>query len=132
VVARYAVDVTRQACASKKNQPNLGFLVVVDGDNQGLDARKRETCGEPDKRQTGDRIAICVPTWSVETWVCWLCGDKKVRENRSYKEDLRDAEYSKQVKQATETWEPVLEDERQNVPSLSDARGELARLPGMT
>lgn len=108
VIARYGSEVIPLA-RTTKNQTNLGFLVVVDGDSQGLEARKGAMCGTPDQREPGDRIAICVPTWSVETWVLWLCGDGSVTEDRKYKSRYRedDREFQRRALEAVRAWEPT-------------------------
>ena len=131
VIARYSGEVSTKVRATR-NQANLGFLVIVDGDDQGLDGRKQSLCGEPDGRKAADRIAIWVPTWSVETWILWLCGDSSVREDMSFKNKIRgDQEYKRLVQQSVEGWDPSRPDERDSIPSLAAARDELTRLPGV-
>jgi hypothetical protein len=107
--------------------------VIVDGDNKGLRQRKRDLCGDPDRREDNDRIAIWVPTWSVETWILWLCqeqvGNQEVDEARSYKGEIDPSSFNDKVRQAVEAWEPPRIDEATRLPSLDDGRRELERLP---
>ena len=130
VITRYSEEVIRQARATR-NQANLGFLVMVDGDNQGVVARKKTLCGVPDQRAPGERIAICVPTWSIETWLLWLCGETGIREDTSYKRQVAEEDCRRLVKEAVDAWESIREDEDESVPSLAAARSEVIRLPGV-
>jgi hypothetical protein len=112
----------------KKHQANLGFMVVVDGDNQGLRARKRELFkGLTDNRSPDMKLAIWVPTWSIETWVMLLSGGFAASP----------ADVEKEVKfEVKKQWEHLLPiavsswgDPRFSSGSLDDARIELQRLP---
>jgi hypothetical protein len=131
VISRYP-DVEKKA-RQTRHQGLLGFLVIVDGDNQGLRQRKRDLCGDPDRRQDNDRIAIWVPTWSVETWILWLCRQQvdnhEVDEARSYKGVIDAGGFNDRVGQAVAAWEPPRTDEVARLPALDDARHELERLP---
>jgi hypothetical protein len=131
VVKQYPQVVLRARAA--RNQARRGFLVIVDGNSVGLTARLRSLCGEPDLRGQSDRIAIWVPTWSVETWVLWLCrrqiegGD--VSETQSYKTDIDPDEYGALAVQAVGGWDPPRPEEAKALPALATARRETARLP---
>ena len=72
VMDRYA-EVRRRARA-KRHQLRLGFLVIVDGDSEGRDARFREAHPPGNERSADERVALWIPTWSIETWVLWLNG----------------------------------------------------------
>lgn len=126
VTANYPTVVGRARAA--RNQAHRGFLVMLDGDNEGFRTRKDRLCGRPDQRERSDRVAIWVPTWSVETWVLWLHGDS-VTEDESYKESPRANDLGALAADAVKRWEPSRPDEATTVPSLADARVELRRLP---
>lgn len=131
VIKRYS-DVETKARLTH-SQTRLGFLVIVDGDDEGVVPRKRKLCGEPDRRQDNDRIAIWVPTWSIETWVLWLCrqqvDNRDVDEARSFKSELDAGSFTAQVKAAVKEWSRLPTDETGRLPSLTDAESELRRLP---
>jgi hypothetical protein len=62
-------------------------VVVMDGDDKGVDARLNELARACEAqnilpRQNDDRVAIVVPTWNIETWLAYLSG-KDVNESRS-------------------------------------------------
>ena len=70
-VARHYPAEMKALRSHASSQPNLGLLVMVDGDNVGVMARQRwleSLLTQP--RQPTERAAILVPTWSVETWMC--------------------------------------------------------------
>ena len=115
----------------------VGVVTVLDGDRFGVSTRKKSLDralsdkGES-PRSAEERIAICVPTWSIETWLAWLCGWKDVAENQSYKNETR---YRRAVDQgqispatALDHWPNPDSAEGATVPSLTDARRELDRL----
>ncbi len=114
----------------KTSQGRLGFLVVVDGDVEGVSVRMKHLHPGPhqDDRASGDRIAILVPTWSIETWVLWLSG-RTVNETQSHKTTLDPDGFRDLVPKAISAWESPRDDEIRFVPSLAAARKELARLP---
>jgi hypothetical protein len=123
---------------SKIFQKNLGLLVVVDGDNRGVEQRKRYldqklTSKRMPVRAPEEPIAIFVPTSSIETWLAWLCGRRPISEVQSYKYDgaykAAFACGAVSVKRAADGWEPPDPAEAANVPALSDARKEAAKLP---
>jgi len=121
-----------QLYRTSSHQQQLGFVVLIDGDRVGLRARKISLCGSPDRRNASDRIAILVPTWSIETWVLWLTASDKpeftVGESRSLKDRLPSAEFHRRVDDAVSGWPSVREGEDAIVPSLADASRELDRL----
>jgi hypothetical protein len=118
---------------ASKHQSHLGFLVIVDGDQHGLVGRMHQVVGEPDRREHADRIAVWVPTWSIETWVLWLCDRRidgePVDDRRSLKHDVKDNDYRSLVSAAVAAWEPPRGTETSAMPSLSRARAEVRRLP---
>ena len=76
-----------EAYRQKRNLVSCMLAVMIDGDNQGVSARInslqdacRRTGVQP--RQAGDKVAIFVPTWNIETWLTYLEGTE-VDEGRS-------------------------------------------------
>jgi hypothetical protein len=116
-----------------RHQERLGFLVMVDGDQVGRAKRMQGLCGGPDRRERADRIAICIPTWSIETWVLWLTdGQRHARrldEKESYRNVVDEREYGRLVRCAVQAWDPPRPEESATLPSLDASRVELRRLP---
>lgn len=117
----------------QRPQEAVGLLVVIDGDEQGLQRRLKEI----EERLGGDlddRIAICVPTRNVETWKLWLCGIRDLDELLDYKDRFRNQmESSIRPGQIVEAWfAPLSEAQRQEeasrLPALAQGRKEIARL----
>lgn len=119
------------------HQETVGLLVVIDGDTAGLQGRLKDiqaAAGFSGASWEG-RIARCVPSRSVETWEMWLCGERQIDEQTSYKEAFR-REMERGVmssRKAVEAWfvpltpeEAVTEEKR--LPALAHGRKEVARL----
>lgn len=119
---------------SKNFQRMLGLLVVIDGDNLGVAARKLEL--EQERTQQGlvgrtpdDPIAILVPTWSIETWLAELCGRHPIAETAPLKHDpelraLWDGQCAATtIGSAVAAWRGA----ESALPSLTDAYGEAER-----
>ncbi len=99
---------------AKNYQENLGLLCINDGDATGVDGRKVELNGRQNPaRQPEEKVAIWVPTWSIETWLLSLLGHAGLDETQSYK-----ATFEKNYKGAPE----------QATKTLQDAYQELVRL----
>ena len=112
-----------------KGQENVGLIVVTDGDNVGVATRKAALATELqraslDARSQEERIAICVPTWSIETWILGLNGTSGVVETVSYKSQRKPDATA--VKSAANAWPGSPAGCR--LPSFEDALGELARI----
>lgn len=119
-------------------QRELALLVVIDGDNVGVRGRvrdleeqlevqvKRRRSVEP--RGADERIAVFVPTWSVETWLLWLSGARDVHEGQSYKHDPRvvDGSVGRDRGAALAAF---LRNREQGLASMEAARAEAKRLP---
>ena len=105
-------------------------MVVTDGDRFGVIQRKLDFAAglsdtDQHPREDDERIALCVPTWSIETWFAWFDGSGDVDETASYKQ--RAAVIS--PSEAARMWfENQRADEGGHVPSLRDARLEMRRL----
>lgn len=116
---------------------NVAALMVCDGDNVGPPGRWRRINAELQAaglsaRAPADRIAILVPTWSIESWLLQLLGTSNVDElqsdagghawkhvyERVWGHDERGA-----AKMAALSWSTVA-----GTASLVDGRSELARL----
>jgi hypothetical protein len=79
----------------RQQHERVALLTVIDGDRYGVEARKKEleeALREAgfEVRQDDERMAVCVPTWSIETWFVWLCGVlEEVDEGVQYKDAAR-------------------------------------------
>ncbi|MRG90795.1 hypothetical protein [Polyangium spumosum] len=125
---------------SARHDENVGLLVVIDGDKEGVLRRRSEltrrlkSANRPPVAAS-DPVAILVPTYSIETWIAWLCGHRPVSELQRYKSDeplgrdvarkIKDGVYTPKL--ALAAWTPPDPDEATHVPSLADARDELSR-----
>lgn len=133
VRSRYPQEV--RAYRRQANHLTNGLLVAIDGDRAGVVGRKSQLdeALEGDGqgvRRTEDRIAACVPTWSIETWLLWLCGVESVDERTPYKRDpgYQRRRETKEVSaaRAVEAW---LSFPVSAAPaSLVDGRAEMERL----
>ena len=65
---------------ARRGWTNQVLLVMIDGDNEGvqprLDELKRacQSLGIP-PRSDDERVAVFVPTWQIETWLAYLSGE---------------------------------------------------------
>ena len=118
---------------------NLALIVVVDGDNEGYKTRKHRFDDELNTlgltpRINDERVAICVPTWSIETWVAWLCRwhppSGVVDEGRSLKTEVAHAiaKQSVDVSRSVAAWSEPSPEDSARVPSLEDGRQEMKRV----
>jgi hypothetical protein len=74
-------------------------------------------------RRQDERVAVCVPTRNVETWVRALCcPDLPVNETDDYKRDVTFDD----VRDAVARW--LSQAAQCDLPSYLDARAELRRL----
>lgn len=124
-------DDIRQEARACRAQAYLGFLVIVDGDQLGPEARRRDIEAE-DRRENDCRIAIWSPTWSVESWILWLGGSRDVDEGSSLKDRFEHhphAARTELIERAVASWDSIDPLESERVPSLAIARRELLRLP---
>lgn len=115
---------------AKAHQRSLCLIVVTDGDAMGLARRKESlqaelaTSGQAPKRPE-ERVALCIPTWSIETWLLALRGTPALSEGRSYKADYREAD-RREPGLAGRLW--CEQEGACALPSCLDARIELNRL----
>lgn len=129
VVGQYPSEVR---ALRSRGAERVGLVVVVDGDNQGVKKRKRELAAALERAGldpvgSKERIATCVPTWSIETWLLALAGIGPVDETQSYKRDWEKlSDSKKRARAAASAWR----DGRCTIalPSFLDACAELDRL----
>lgn len=111
-----------------KAQRDLGFIIIVDGDNQGF--RQRLQAVKDGLARSGDvdwgRVAILIPTWSIETWFLSLTR-QVVSEEQSYKSSIESVRLVQLATLAAEAWD---EAGGQHPPALLDARAQLSALFG--
>lgn len=85
VRVRFPVEL--EAYRSRRHQVGQALVVMVDGDRAGVSARLGALDGECRSRggvprRNGERVAVFVPTWRIETWLAYLAGET-VDEARS-------------------------------------------------
>ena len=115
----------RDKAQAVRHQARLGFLIVVDGDASGFLGRQKQLSHRGGQRDEAERIGVWIPTWSIETWVLWLCGSA-VSETTPFKNAC---DFRSLIGKAIDAWATPLNDEATTVPSLAAARRELSRLP---
>ena len=67
----------RELKAHRTRHVTQAFVTMMDGDRYGVDARLGqldEACqsGGIDVRTPGERVAVFIPTWNIETWFAYL------------------------------------------------------------
>ncbi len=110
-------------------------MIAIDGDVDGARGRLRQIEGclierDLDPKALEDRLAICVPTRSIETWILWFQGRRDLDENTSYKHEVRSRIESRKV---ADLWfAPIPEaqsaQESAQLTSLVHGRQEIDRL----
>jgi hypothetical protein len=107
----------------------------MDGDNADPVQRKAELdiCLQDqgmNPRQVDERIAIPVPTWSIETWLLALLGesvDEATSQKREFERRYPSKEERTGVRDAAQAWR-VRASGIPSVPSLADSRIEMRRI----
>ena len=128
---RYAQEV--RAYRSRASHGNLALAVMVDADRYAVGDRKRQLEGSPEMaecgqspRARGERIAIFVPKWNIETWFAFL-ERAPWNEEKSLKARHRDSSPTKCAKALADRCR-----DQQSIddapPSLQDACDEWPRL----
>lgn len=119
---------------AKANHVSIGLIVAIDGNSKGLTYRKKQleealTAAELELRGAQERVAVVVPTWSIETWLAWLCGFRDIDEKQPYKEAtwFRKAVADRSItpKKAAERW--ISARSESPLPSLADGYIEMDR-----
>lgn len=137
VLANYAREARY---ARSRHFENYALIVAIDGDRKKLQGRLRELdrklreAGIPE-RGNDEKIAVFVPTRSIETWELWLCGARDLDEEMDCKRRFQEAGRCGDVspKKAVESWFRALSEEEEraektSVPSLAEGRLEIRRL----
>ncbi len=110
----------------KRPGERVALIVMVDGDNVGVQRRKGELdaalrdASEP-SRSAHEPIVILVPTWSIETW---LLMPPASTELQSFKEQLREPTHAHLEQAVTRLLQPSIDE----LASLRDGHGELRRI----
>lgn len=77
------------AYRSNRHRVAQGLIVILDGDAQGVAGRLGQlenVCQTQGikPREKDEHVAIVVPTWNIETWLCYLSGTEVDEGNRNY------------------------------------------------
>jgi hypothetical protein len=124
------------ATPSLRRREAVGLLVVFDGDTKAQ-ARRTEVRQLAGFLGVGngwtERVAVCIPTRNVETWLLWLTGEDEVDEEQDFKRDVQNRpDYDGLPRRAADAWFAVSPDRRRaeqlRLPALMDARRELDRI----
>ena len=75
--------------ASRRAHVATTLLILIDGDNVGVEGRLREldrACQQKglETRSHQDRVAIFIPTWNIETWLAYLDGREVAEDVQNY------------------------------------------------
>jgi hypothetical protein len=128
------VDALRQ----RNFQKNVCLVVMIDADDKGLQGRVMElldriaTDSSDGGRREGERIALVVPAWEIESWYVHLCvpAARPIDETKDYKPTPEwralEKDLGAAAKQAVDAW--ALQAGRVDPPALTAARAELERV----
>ena len=108
---------------------NVALVVAVDGDAVGTSGRMAQAAqallaaGEA-TRGPRERIAICTPTWSIETWLLFLAGEPDVGEAESLKTRFErgDFDFDALAKQLRESQNSALPSIQAGIVELNRVR----------
>lgn len=118
-------------------QEAVGLLIAIDGDVDGLQNRLRQIRAALeakglDPKALEQRLAVCVPTRSIETLILWFQGRRDLDEQMDVKRQAKDKSDHRQV--ANQWFSFVSEDQKAQeaaqLPSLAHGRQEIDRLKG--
>jgi len=119
----------------KKSYERIFLITAIDGDNNDPETRKTQLDHALQAeglraRQDEERIAIPVPTWSIETWLLALL-DHEVDEESSKKNSFEGYYPPKDeraaLREAARQWQRK-SDRIPTVPSLADGKSEMGRI----
>lgn len=87
---------------SKLGSVDQVLIVIQDGDEKGVPGRLAaldRACSEAAvrPRQAGERVAILVPTWRIETWLAYLDGQSVDEGKRDYPKLARESDCGRHV-----------------------------------
>jgi len=85
-----------------KGGERVYLIVMIDGDSTGVAGRKTSlsaACEEQGLQPPGDTdsVLICVPTWSIETWLAYLDGATVDETRKDYPKLPRESECAPMV-----------------------------------
>lgn len=91
-----------EAYRRNRNRVSCMLAVMVDGDNQGIAGRRDglyAACQRAavDPPREGDKVAIFVPTWNIETWLAYLGGEEVDEDCAEYPKLERARDCQRQV-----------------------------------
>ena len=97
----------RELKAHRSRPVSQAFVTTMDGDQHGVDAGLEllnEACraGEIHVRSAGERVAVFVPTWNIETWFAYLDGAAVDEARSDYPRLPRERECQRHVDALTE------------------------------
>lgn len=121
----------------KRNQRGLGFIVIIDGDELGLQSRQsqlldvaRRALSDPTLQWRDlSSVALLCPTWSIETWIRRLQGDMGVVETTQTKR-IKSRSLNEDELHAVEGFDDCRRSIRcsANLPALQASVSETAKL----
>ena len=87
---------------SKRGAVGQALVVIVDGDDKGVTTRQAEldaacTASGVPVREAGERVAVFIPTWNIETWFAYLDGQEVDESKRDYPRLRRERECRRHV-----------------------------------
>lgn len=73
----------------RRNRVSVALIVMVDGDDRGVDQRIAgldDACRQRNipSREPSENVLVLVPTWRIETWLAYLGGETVDEEKRDY------------------------------------------------
>lgn len=82
----------RELAAYRQNRNRVAeaLVVMIDGDNSGVQGRitqLSQACQDNQVAapQQGERVAVFVPTWNIETWIAYLGGETVNEQESDYR-----------------------------------------------
>ncbi|MDE0524556.1 MAG: hypothetical protein OXH79_21655 [Boseongicola sp.] len=84
---RTRLPIELKAYRQNRNRVAYALVVMIDGDNQGVKGRIQQLTDECREfeicmPQKGEKVAVFVPTWNIETWLAYL-DDQDVDERKA-------------------------------------------------
>lgn len=78
------------------------MIVVVDGDNDGVQRRRdllADACqaAKIEDRSAAEPVVVLVPTWNIETWLAYLAGESVDETRGDYPRLSRESDCQPQV-----------------------------------
>ncbi len=97
----------RELKAHRTRHASQAVVTMMDGDRYGVDARLEQLnqacrAGSIDVRNPGERVAVFIPTWNIETWFAYLDGATVDEARSDYPRLGRERECQRHVDALTE------------------------------